>query len=341
MGVLFILFAVAMAAATFIENDFGSSAAYSNVYNTIWFELILLLLAVNLVGRVIILKLYRKDKLPVFLFHLSFVVMIIGAGITRYFGWEGTIHIREGEDQNICFSTDKYIGYSVKDANGTLIAGQSKKYSMSSVSADNFKRKIKSDGKDYELILARIIPNAMETISESVIGGEPVISFMVTRDMSSVETIILKKGDSKTAMGFSIGFESDKQTDVTVRADSSSFYISSVMPISETSMMHGESKPPESGDQIKLKTMQIIAVGDIKIVPQQMSISGTLKTVSVDPAEKNTGQNAFIFHVFRDKESGTVILWDKSSDKISSGSCIVDGKTFEITYGSKITTLPF
>jgi len=341
MGVLFVLFASSMAVATFIENDFGSSAAYSNVYNTLWFELILLLLAVNLVGRVVILKLYRKDKLPVFLFHLSFVVMIIGAGITRYFGWEGTIHIREGEEQNICFSNDKYIGYSVKDANGTLIAGQSKKYSMSSISADNFKRKIKSDGKDYELILARIIPNAMETISESLMGGEPVISFLVTRNMMSHETIILKKGDSKTVSGISIGFESDKPTDVTVKTDSSSFFISSKLPISETSMMHGESKPLETGAQIKLKTMQIIAVNDIKIVPQQMMISGTLKTVSVDPAEKNTGQNAFIFHVFRDKESGTVILWDKSSEKTVAGSCTLDGKSFEITYGAKMTTLPF
>ena len=98
MGVLFIVFAVAMAAATFIENDFGSSAAYSMVYNTRWFELILLLLAVNLIGRLIILKLYKRDKLAVALFHLSFIIMIIGAGITRYFGWEGSIHIREGEE---------------------------------------------------------------------------------------------------------------------------------------------------------------------------------------------------------------------------------------------------
>ena len=59
MGVLFVLFASAMAAATFIENDFGSSAAYSMVYNTKWFELILLLLAVNLVGQMVIFKLYK------------------------------------------------------------------------------------------------------------------------------------------------------------------------------------------------------------------------------------------------------------------------------------------
>lgn len=96
MGILFVLFAVAMAVATFLENDFGSAAAYSMVYNTRWFELILLLLAVNLVGQVVIFKLLKREKLTIALFHLSFILMIIGAGITRYFGWEGSMHIREG-----------------------------------------------------------------------------------------------------------------------------------------------------------------------------------------------------------------------------------------------------
>ena len=59
MGVLFVLFALAMAVATFIENDFGSDAAYNMVYNSHWFELILLLLAVNLVGQLIIFKLFK------------------------------------------------------------------------------------------------------------------------------------------------------------------------------------------------------------------------------------------------------------------------------------------
>ena len=118
-------FAVAMAVATFLENDFGSPAAYSMVYDTRWFELILLLLAVNLVGQLIVFKLFRKDKLPVALFHLAFILMIIGAGITRYFGWEGSIHIREGEEQNVCFSNEKYIGYSVKDNNGKLLSASS------------------------------------------------------------------------------------------------------------------------------------------------------------------------------------------------------------------------
>ena len=104
MGILFVLFAASMAAATFIENDFGSSAAYSFVYDTRWFELILLLLSVNLVGQIIVFRLYRKSRLTVMMFHLSFLLIIAGAAITRYTGWEGTVHIREGAEQGKCFS---------------------------------------------------------------------------------------------------------------------------------------------------------------------------------------------------------------------------------------------
>jgi len=89
MGILFVVFALSMAIATFLENDFGSAAAYSMVYDTRWFELILILLSANMIGMLIIFKLFRKQKLPVALFHLAFILMIAGAGITRYFGWEG------------------------------------------------------------------------------------------------------------------------------------------------------------------------------------------------------------------------------------------------------------
>jgi cytochrome c-type biogenesis protein CcsB len=175
MGVLFLVFAIAMAVATFLENDFGSPAAYSMVYNSKWFELILLLLAVNLVGQVVTLKLLRKEKLTVALFHLSFILMIVGAGITRYFGWEGSIHIREGEEQQQCFSNEKYIGYTVRDINGAVIASRADKYSMTSVSADNYKRTFKITGREYELILAKIIPNASQTVTNNA-EGERVVN---------------------------------------------------------------------------------------------------------------------------------------------------------------------
>ncbi len=166
------------------------------VYNTRWFELILVLLAVNLVGQVIILKLLRREKLTIALFHLSFIVMIMGAGITRYFGWEGTIHIRDGEVQQQCFSNEKYIGYTVKDSKGSVITDYSRKYALTSVSADNFSKAITLNGTVYELLLAKIIPNASESITESP-AGEPIVSLLVTKNMMEKETLTLRKGRYK------------------------------------------------------------------------------------------------------------------------------------------------
>jgi cytochrome c-type biogenesis protein CcsB len=100
MGILFIVLAMVMAFATFVEKDYGASAARYFIYNTWWFEFLFVLAGINIIGQIINLKLYRINKLSIFLFHLAFVFMIIGAGVTRYTGIEGIMHIREGESNN-------------------------------------------------------------------------------------------------------------------------------------------------------------------------------------------------------------------------------------------------
>jgi cytochrome c-type biogenesis protein CcsB len=82
-------------------------------------------------------------------------------------------------------------------------------------------------------------------------------------------------------------------------------------------------------------------VNGIKIVPQQMLANGVNNIVAVNPAEQNTGQNAFIFRLSRGQESSDLTLWDKESENTSKVSSIIDGKNVEINYGSKITNLPF
>ncbi|HQJ82125.1 MAG TPA: cytochrome c biogenesis protein ResB, partial [Bacteroidales bacterium] len=154
MGSLFIIFAFAMAAATFIENDYGSAAAYGMVYDTRWFELILLLLTVNLIGQLVIHRLFRKEKLPVALFHLAFVLILAGAGITRYFGQEGQIHIREGERNNTCTTNERYLTYAVTDSSGVKLLENTTEHKPSKLSSRGLREKIHVRNKEYELVFA-------------------------------------------------------------------------------------------------------------------------------------------------------------------------------------------
>jgi cytochrome c biogenesis factor len=109
MAVLLALFALSIAVATFIENDFGSTSARAVVYNARWFELLLLLGMINLTGNILIRRLFVRAKFTIFLFHLAFLLILIGAAVTRYTGFEGTLSIREGEESGDVLTEKTYI----------------------------------------------------------------------------------------------------------------------------------------------------------------------------------------------------------------------------------------
>ena len=109
MTLLILLFAIALAFGTFVENDFGRSSAKALIYNTWWFELMLALFVYNLFNNLIKYRLFRLEKLPVLIFHLAFIIIIIGSAITRYISYEGMMHIREGESTNLFISDDTFF----------------------------------------------------------------------------------------------------------------------------------------------------------------------------------------------------------------------------------------
>ena len=111
-GFLLVIFATALAFGTFIENSYGTEAARSLVYNSWWLELIMIVLCINMVANFIRHKMYRKKKLTMGIFHLAFILIILGAGVTRYFGSEGIVHIREGESTNILVSAETKFNFS-------------------------------------------------------------------------------------------------------------------------------------------------------------------------------------------------------------------------------------
>jgi cytochrome c-type biogenesis protein CcsB len=339
MGILLVIFALSMATATFVENDFGSAAAYSFIYNTWWFEFILLLLVINLIGQILEFKLYRKGKITVMMFHLAFVVMIIGAGITRYFGYEGTIHIREGEENNICYSSVKYIGYSLKGSNGDVLSQDSRKYSLTTRTADNYSASFSAGGEKYNLVLSSIIPNAEETIVDSP-DGSPVIS-MIASSASGMETIVIRKGEVIKTGNYTVGLESGDTCDFNFSIDSSMIYFKSKYDLTGSAMMSGEKVQFEKGKRYRLTEMQVISLNDIKLIAQKFSLKGDVQAMSSNGNERETGQNAFIFDLTSGNKTTSYTIWDRPESYIAQQSFPLNGMTIELFYGSRITNLPF
>jgi len=109
MAVLMLIFAFSIGYATFVENDYGTMTAKADIYNVRWFEILLTLLTINLIYNMIKHKMFSIKKAPIFIFHLSFLIILVGAAITRYAGYEGTMHIREGSKSNTMTSSASYF----------------------------------------------------------------------------------------------------------------------------------------------------------------------------------------------------------------------------------------
>ena len=109
MAVLFIGFAAAMAAGTFIEDAYNTETARVIIYNAWWFESIMVFFAINFIGNIKRYQLHKKENWATLLLHLSFILIILGAFVTRYISYEGMMPIREGETANIIYSDKPYL----------------------------------------------------------------------------------------------------------------------------------------------------------------------------------------------------------------------------------------
>ena len=174
-GVLLLVFALTIGLATFVESSYGTPAAQALVYRTSWFEVLLLFIAVGLMGNIFKAKLYRWEKFPIFLFHLAVVVILAGSAITRYVGFEGILHVREGETTNTMLSEKSFLLYKLKKGDKEIA-----KYSntlFSKVSDNRMHQTIDFEGESFKINVLRFVPNAAEQIVKDA-NGAPMMNIV-------------------------------------------------------------------------------------------------------------------------------------------------------------------
>ncbi len=113
--VLLAVYAILCAAATFIEADaaYGIQAAQDMIYRTTLFNIVHILLLLNLIAVFVYRKVWKSKKYYSIILHISFIVILLGAALTRFFGFEGVVHIREQHSSNVIITDEEYLNIRV------------------------------------------------------------------------------------------------------------------------------------------------------------------------------------------------------------------------------------
>ena len=197
MAVLLLVYAFSMAYATFLENDYGTPAAKALIYEAKWFELIMLLLILNFIGNIQRYRLFRREKWPVLVFHLAFILIFIGGAITRYISFEGTMHIREGATSNEIVTDKNFFKIQIEEK-GDVLNYQEIPYLMSPIHK-NFEAKYDFRGKQIEVSTIDYIQRKKDSLVADNNGAE-YLHFVIAGDAGR-ENFYLKEGETQSVKG--------------------------------------------------------------------------------------------------------------------------------------------
>ena len=115
MALAMLVFLVSIGWATILESKYDIQTAKILVYNALWFEVLLVYLAINLIVNIFRYKMFQREKMAMLTFHISFIIILIGAGVTRFFGFEGLMAIREGKTSNFIYASDPHLWFRIND----------------------------------------------------------------------------------------------------------------------------------------------------------------------------------------------------------------------------------
>lgn len=337
MGSLLLLLALTLAIATFIENDFGTNAANALVYKTWWFELIFVVLAINLFLNIYHYKMWSVKKLPVLLFHLAFFVIIVGAGITRYFSYEGSMHIREGEASSEILSSETYIHLTATD--GHYPIKTQSEVLFSEISKDAYHEKIKVNKREFELKSVDYVPNALYRPAP-VDNGEPIFTLVVAQS-SGREERYLKKGEFVELNGVKIGFKALERVDIELTVENSTPIIKSSLPTSFMTMQTQTNTALTIDSASQMYQNVLYSCMEAKFVLSAFIPSGALLPVKMGRTSETQFPDAVIIQIKEGDKSKILAVTGVKGVLGKPVSIDFDGIKFNISLGSKLIHIPF
>tara|TARA_R110001592_G_scaffold124591_4_gene333653 strand:- start:2212 stop:5355 length:3144 start_codon:yes stop_codon:yes gene_type:complete len=343
MSILFIVFATAMAFGTFIESWYSTETARIWIYNALWFEVIMVFFMINFLGNISRYRLLRLEKWPVLVLHLSWVLIIIGAFVTRYISFEGMMPIREGKTEKVFYSDKTFLTVYV---DGDIDGEPRRKVLEDNLIVtpeaikSNLPWKEDFNGEDFTVSYIDLISGAKEGLLPDP-EGKNYLKIVEAGDGQRHEHYL---EDGKVASIHNVLFALNNNTEGAINIKTTDSIYQIFAPFEGSFMRMADqfqgTLVKDSLQPLQLRSLYNTA-GMQFVMPDSLT-RGSYGIVKISDAEKTKfDQDAMILDVSANGETKQVKILGGKGPSDFSEKIKVGGLDFSVRYGSKVYELPF
>ncbi|MFC0604223.1 cytochrome c biogenesis protein CcsA [Winogradskyella pulchriflava] len=344
-AVLFIVFAVAMATGTILDRNMETSPTpYTRtlIYNAWWFEAIMVIFVINFVGNISRYRLWRKEKWATLILHLAWILIIVGAAVTRYIGYEGMMNIREGETESQFRSQKTYISGRILgdyQINGQLQQRNIMEEVDFSPRLDNdFKETYSYGDAEVTLELKKFIKGAEKDIVPHD-NGENYLKIVEAGD-GRPHNHFLKEGQVSNLHNVLISLNKEQEGAINITNTEDGLFIKSPYEGEYMTMATGTTGKlvKDSLQPLALRSRYII--GNMQLVFPKPVVKGVFDIVQ-KPRILKGDESGIVLDVSANGETKSVNLIGGPGTYYGIEEIEVGGLDIALRFGSRLEQLPF
>ena len=283
-------------------------------------------------------KLFRLEKIASLTFHLAFIFILIGAGITRYISYEGMMHIREGDSTNLFISDDTFLQVHIDDKKHQY--KYDKKLYLSGITSNIFNIKVNFKENDISIRSVEFLPNVKDSLFVGYEGGKKMLHLIVPGE-NGMQDEFLSDKEQRIIKGEVFTFNNPLVGAINFSSDSNLIYCNSPNFVNTMSMETREVSSFDSLQSFLFNKKTLHTINGLNIVLKNILDNAKIMPISTSNVMVDGAEDALIVKVMANGKEHLITLYGGRGYAGIDEVFAIDNLNFKLSYGSKYYSTPF
>ncbi len=338
-GLYIFLFGVALALATFIENDFGTSSAQKLIFKARWFELLLLLFGISVIVNIFRFRLIKQRKWATLSFHASFIIILLGSAVTRYMGSEGMMHIREDSTSNTFLTAENYLLFETTHQGSKYVFDEPVLFAT--LGRNHLKKYYALADREIEVEVLDFFPNPTEILQENKERGVPVLK-VVIGGREGREEYFIREGDQSRIGGTLFNFsKSEIPNAFNIMLEEGKLFFKAAVPYTQTQVANQKTDTLAPTQNHPLQLLNLYSNGLQSFVFGSYSPQAVVAISSASQKMTNASMGGLRLKVSDGTNEAESMVFGAKGRQGRPEVFTLGDLNLAISYGAKTISLPF